>query len=246
MLSTHLLLPCFLSYFLCTPYVLMITRASLYILSTSGASSIGGRTLLLYTRQAKHRRQVTWSEVSFLCSACDLWVHRRCSGLTRPSQYSPSWICLPYLPLFVPTHSTPPPSRGPTTTGRPLPSPSPPSPTPSISTQSAPSVPAAPIQLQSRISPPPFPTPCPGSNNPRNQINVIFQSLIFSRLQPCPSGGGLAFLIHHSISYTMFDSQGSHSGPRQRCAASRPDTAKAPQTYPPGSPGGSRLFVRLA
>ena len=38
-------------------------------------------------------RLVTWAGVSFLCSQCHLWVHRRCSGLTRPSQHHSGWIC---------------------------------------------------------------------------------------------------------------------------------------------------------
>ena len=38
-------------------------------------------------------RLVTWAGVSFLCSQCHLWVHRRCSRLTRPSQHHSGWIC---------------------------------------------------------------------------------------------------------------------------------------------------------
>ena len=38
-------------------------------------------------------RRVTWAGVSYKCTQCQLWVHKSCSGLSRTSEYSPSWIC---------------------------------------------------------------------------------------------------------------------------------------------------------
>ena len=37
--------------------------------------------------------EVTWRGTSFLCHGCSSWVHKRCSGLSFTSNYSPDWRC---------------------------------------------------------------------------------------------------------------------------------------------------------
>ena len=63
---------------------------------------------------------VTWSGTSYQCNGCQKWVHARCSGLTRSSQYVFGvWRCSGCASVRVPT---PPPATPP----RPLPPTSPP------------------------------------------------------------------------------------------------------------------------
>lgn len=152
--------------------------------------------------------RVTWAGVSFLCNQCDLWVHRRCSGLSLPADYTSDWVCPVCFSAPMPV------------LGGPAPVPRDGSPTAAL----------APPSLGAPLSFPLLQFNCNGIQHCTSELSHLLtghcvliaaiQETKLSAASKPPSfpsytlvrrdrpgvgrggGGGLAFLVHHSIHFT--------------------------------------------